>query len=142
MTKTVVLYGFFLATLIIVLRILEYRYFVRELAVEIYVGAVALLFTALGVWVGLKIVNRHRLPSRHAGNTGLNPEKLKTRGISARELEVLQLLENGYSNQEIADKLFVSLQTVKTHCSNLYGKLGARRRTQAIQKAREISSVP
>lgn len=142
MTRTVLLCGALLAILVIMLRVLEYRYFVRELSTEIYVGVVAILFTALGVWVGLSIMNRQRGKPPDAGNAALDPDKLKSRGISERELDVLRLMQSGCSNQEIADKLFVSLQTIKTHCSNLYGKLGVRRRTQAVQKAREISAAP
>ncbi|MFQ5628755.1 MAG: response regulator transcription factor [bacterium] len=140
MKKTVLLYGTLLAILIIFLRILEYRFFVRELAVEIYVGLVAILFTSLGIWVGLKIINRQQQEAIST-DAEIDFEKLKSHGITDRELDVLRLMAGGYSNREIADKLYVSLHTVKTHCSNLYGKLDVKRRTQAIQKAREMSTT-
>lgn len=144
MKKTVFLYCALLAILAILLRVLEYRFFVRELSIEIYVGLVAVLFSLLGIWVGLKIVNRRHNTARFQESLQdivIDPEKLRSYGISDRELDVLQLMARGYSNQEIADKLFVSLHTIKTHCSNLYSKLDVKRRTQAIQKAREMSAV-
>ncbi|MFQ5708528.1 MAG: response regulator transcription factor [bacterium] len=144
MKRTVFIYGALLAILVVLLRVLEYRFFVRELSIEIYVGLVALLFTALGIWIGLKIIDRQKSKARFQdGLDGLvvHSEKLKSYGISERELEVLELMAKGYSNQEIANKLFVSLHTIKTHCSNLYSKLDVNRRTQAIQKAREISAT-
>ena len=139
MKRTIFVYGALLAILVVFLRVLEYRFFVRELSIEVYVAVVALLFTALGIWAGLKMVNRGKAQSSLGG--ALHSEKLKSYGLSARELEVLALMARGYSNKEIAGKLFVSLHTVKTHCSNLYSKLDVKRRTQAIQKAREISAA-
>jgi len=138
MKKIVLLYGALLAILVILLRILEYRYFVRELSVEIYVGLIAVLFTAFGIWIGLKIINRQQ-PRAILTDSEIDFEKLRPHGITERELDVLRLMAGGYSNREIADKLFVSLHTVKTHCSNLYSKLDVKRRTQAIQKARKMS---
>ncbi|RMH76625.1 MAG: DNA-binding response regulator [Calditrichaeota bacterium] len=137
------IYGGLLALLVLLLRVLEYRYYVRELSIEIYVGLVAILFTALGLWGGTRLFAWGRQPEQALLPTQeplLDETKLKAYGISNRELEVLQLMAAGLSNQEIADRLFVSLHTVKTHCSNLYAKLGVKRRTQAIRKAREISA--
>lgn len=141
MKKTVFIYGILLAALATLLQILEYRFLIRELSTEMYVGIIALFFTILGIWVGLKLVNRRTETHVHQiENLVIDAEKLKAHGISNRELEVLQLMAQGLSNQEIANKLFVSLHTVKTHLSNLYSKLDVKRRTQAIQKAREMSS--
>ena len=142
MKKTVLIYGALLAVLVILLRVLEYRFFVRDLSIEIYIGIIALLFTSLGIWLGLKLIDKQK--SKAHSPSGLedfviNSEKLKSYGISDREQEVLELMAKGLSNQEIADKLFVSLHTVKTHSANLYSKLNVKRRTQAIRKAREIS---
>ena len=142
MKKTVLIYGALLAVLVIFLRVLEYRFLVRDLSIEIYIGIIAILFTSLGIWFGLKLIDRQK--SKAISQSGLdgfiiNSEKLKSYGISARELEVLELMAKGLSNQEIANKLFVSLHTVKTHSANLYSKLNVKRRTQAIRKAREIS---
>lgn len=142
MRKTVLIYGILLAALVLFLQVLEYRFFIRDLSAETYAGILAVFFTALGIWLGLKLVNRKPETAAQATeNFQINSEKLKLQGISERELEVLQLMAQGLSNQEIADKLFVSLHTVKSHLSNLYSKLDVKRRTQAIQKAREMSST-
>ena len=142
MKKTVLIYGALLAVLVILLRILEYRFLVRELSVEVYIGIIALLFTSLGIWLGLKVIdkqNSNAASHKSLDNFVINSEKLKSHGISERELEVLGLMASGRSNQEIADKLFLSLHTIKTHSANLYSKLNVKRRTRAIRKAREIS---
>ncbi len=140
MKKTVFIYGILLAALVIFLQILEYRFFIRELSVETYVGIIAIFFTSLGIWLGLKLINKKsETQLQKSESFVINSEKLKSHGVSDRELEVLQLMAQGLSNQEIANKLFVSLHTIKTHSSNLYSKLNVKRRTQAIQKAREIS---
>ena len=139
MNRTIFLYGTALAAMITALKLLEYRFFVRSLSIEIYLGAVALLFTIMGIWLGRKITRKkvvlRSVPFQR------NTTEIEKLGISKRELDVLKLLAEGNSNQEIADKLFVSLNTVKTHTSNLFVKLNVRRRTQAIQKARELMLV-
>lgn len=142
MKKTVLIYGALLAILVILLRVLEYRFFVRDLSIEIYIAIIAILFTSLGIWLGLNLVNKQKSQAQFQGSLTdlvINAEKLKSHGISNRELEVLELMASGLSNKEIANKLFVSLHTVKTHSANLYSKLNVKRRTQAIRKAREIS---
>jgi len=141
MKKSIFLYGLLLAALVIFLQILEYRFLIRDLSVETYVGIIALIFTVLGIWFGLKLVTRQsQAITQNFESHVINSEKLRAHGVSDRELEVLQLMAQGLSNQEIANKLFVSLHTVKTHTSNLYSKLNVKRRTQAIQKAREMSA--
>jgi NarL family two-component system response regulator LiaR len=140
MLKTIIIYGVTLATLVLLLKVVEYRYFVHDLSLEFYLGLVAVLFTALGIWAGLKLTRKKTVlinPDFH-----LNQTELKRLGISARELEVLQLMASGLSNQEIADKLFVSLNTIKTHTSSIFSKLDAKRRTQAIQRAKELLFIP
>jgi len=142
MKKTVFLYGVLLAVLVILLRVLEYRFFIRDLSIEIYTGIIAILFTSLGIWLGLRLIDKQKSNALSQGsldNFIINSERLRSHGISVRELEVLELMASGLSNQEIANKLFVSLHTVKTHSANLYSKLDVKRRTQAIHKAREIS---
>lgn len=140
MKRTVILYGLALASLVFLLKYFEYRLIVRDLSIEFYVGLVAIVFTGLGIWAGL------RLTSRQVVTIGpefiLNQAELAQLGISKREHEVLTLMAQGWSNQEIADKLFVSLNTVKTHSSNLFVKLNVSRRTQAIQKAKELRLIP
>ena len=129
--------------LVFLLKVLEYRFFARDLSLEFYVGLVALFFTALGAWVGLQLTrNRKTTIAVPAGDFKVSEDILKQTGISKREYEVLELMAQGNSNQEIADKLFVSLNTIKTHSSNLFVKLEVKRRTQAIQRAKELSLLP
>jgi NarL family two-component system response regulator LiaR len=141
MKRTILVYGLSLAALISLLKFLEYRLFVRDLSIEFYVGIVAVMFTILGVWVGLKLTRRKTIIITNA-NFQFDESRLEKVGISKREYEVLELMARGFSNQEIADKLFVSLNTIKTHSSNLFLKLDAKRRTQAIQKAKELNLIP
>ena len=138
--RTLLIYGFFTALLAIILKWLEYRFWIRGHMIELYVGLIAGMFLLLGIWMGLKWTSR-----RQQGTTTLHPpvipnaEQVKKIGLSAREQEVLALIARGHSNQEIADQLFVSLSTVKTHVSNVLSKLDVKRRTQAIQKAKELN---
>jgi len=128
-----------MATLIFILKFVEYRFFVKNLSLEIYIGIIAIMFTALGIWVGLKIINRKKvaldLPVK------IDNDKIKTLKISNREYEVLELIAQGLSNQEIADQLFISLATVKTHSSKLFEKLDVQRRTQAIRKSKDLNII-
>jgi NarL family two-component system response regulator LiaR len=140
--KTIIIYGLALAVLIFILKFVEYRFFVRDLSLEFYIGVIALIFTGIGIWSGLKLTSKKVITvSVPPVPFQLNETELKRLGISKREHEVLELMSLGLSNQEIADKLFVSLNTVKTHTSNLFLKLDVKRRTQAIQKAREQKLV-
>lgn len=150
MRKTV-LYGLALALLIFILKLIEYKFLVRELAIEFYIGIIAVFFTALGIWAGLKLTSPKKVivtvsvpltvPIPESPFV-VDEEKMKSLGISKRENEVLMLMAKGLSNQEIADRLFVSLNTVKTHTSSLFVKLDVKRRTQAIQKAKELHLIP
>jgi len=140
MKRTVLLYGLALAVLVFLLKYLEYRLIVHDLSIEFYVGLVALFFTGLGIWAGLKLTRKQIVIV--GPDFLLNEAELKRLGISKREHEVLELMATGLSNQEIADKLFVSLNTIKTHSSNLFLKLEVSRRTQAIQKAKELRLIP
>jgi two-component system, NarL family, response regulator LiaR len=142
MWRTILIYGLALAGLTALLKFLEYKYIVRDLSLEFYLGVVAVFFTAIGVWAGL------RLTSKKVGtvqvvvsNVEIDQNKIDALGISKREMEVLELIAQGLSNQEIAEKLFVSLNTVKTHSSNLFVKLDVKRRTQAVQKAKELRII-
>ena len=137
--KTLILYGIALAVMTAILKFIEYRYYVRDLSLEMYVGLVAAIFIGLGVWIGVR-VTRKTVKSRIV--EPVDAARIKEIGITMRELEVLQLIAEGHSNREIADKLFVSTSTVKTHSSNLFFKLDARRRTQAIQRAKELRLIP
>ena len=151
MKKQLLLYGLLLGLLIFILKWLEYRFIISTHAVEIYGGILALLFTIVGIWAGRKLTTRkkeivfvEKLVTVNVPQNipiEINLPEIEKRGISSRELEVLQLVADGLSNQEIADKLFVSLNTVKTHTSNLFLKLEVARRTQAIQKAKELRII-
>ena len=140
MYKHILIYGAALAGLLALLRAIEFQFLARNLSLEIYLGFVALFFTALGIWGGLRLTRRNALRSDREFK--LNEDSLRKLGISPREYEVLTLIARGHSNKEIADALFVSLNTVKTHSSNLFQKLGVERRTQALQKARESGILP
>ncbi len=146
MRKTVLLYSIPLAILIILLKVLEYRFFVRDLSLEMYISIIAVLFATLGIWAGRKLIKPKapeiQIIHQPAPTTfQRNEEALKASGISPREYDVLQAMAEGLSNQEIADKLFVSLSTVKTHSANIFMKLDVKRRTQAIQRAKETGII-
>ncbi|HKP68697.1 MAG TPA: LuxR C-terminal-related transcriptional regulator [Pyrinomonadaceae bacterium] len=140
MRRTILIYGLSMAVLLGLLKYLEYSFIVRDIPFEFYVGVIAVMFTVLGVWVGRRLTRVKYVTS--SPEFELNDAELKRLGISKREYEVLELIARGLSNQEIADSLFVSMSTVKTHTSNLFAKLDARRRTQAIQKAKELRLLP
>ena len=130
-----------MAALIGAIKYVEYQYFVREFSVELYVGIVAFFFTAIGIWVGLRLTRKKVIVMMNTQFT-LDEGQLRRLGISKREHEVLELIAGGLSNQQIADKLFVSINTVKTHSSSLFLKLEASRRTQAIHRAKELRLIP
>ena len=148
MKKQILIYGLLGGLLILLLRLIEYRFLVIEHSVEIYGGLIALLFTALGIWLGLKLTRKKEVVVLKEVAVSavvpfaLNEVKLRQLGVTRRELEILELIANGMSNREIAEKLFVSENTVKTHSSRLFDKLGARRRTQAVQMGKEFGLIP
>ncbi len=142
-------YGLSMAAFLFLLKWLELRLVIFNHALEVYIGAIALIFTALGVWLALKlskpkvetvVVEREVFVRNESFS--LNETELNKLNLSRRELEVLQLMSEGLSNNEIADRLFVSLSTVKTHSRNIFEKLGVTRRTQAIDKAKKLSLIP
>lgn len=148
--RSVLLYGTSLAVLLFLLRWLELRFIIFDHALEIYVGAIAVIFTALGIWLALKltkpkierVVVEKEIYIEKQKEFIFNEAEMNRLGISKRELEVLQLMAEGLSNAEIANRLFVSLNTIKTHASNLFFKLDASRRTQAIEKAKSLCLIP
>lgn len=133
-----------MAALLGILKFIEYQYFVRDLPLEFYIGLIAAMFTGLGIWAGLKLTRPKIIRQVVETNSPfeLDEKNLQKLGLSRREFEVLELMAAGHSNQEIAEKLFVSTSTVKTHVSNVLGKLDAQRRTQAIQRAKELRIIP
>jgi two-component system, NarL family, response regulator LiaR len=140
--KIILIYGASLAVLVFLLKYLEYQFFAKDLALEFYLAVIAMLFTGLGIWAGFRLTRKKVVVVKMSADFVFNERELDRLGISKREHEVLEWMAKGLSNQEIADKLFVSLNTVKTHTSNLFLKLEVSRRTQAIQKAKELSLIP
>jgi NarL family two-component system response regulator LiaR len=146
--KSIVLYGIFLAVLLFLLKWLELRFMIMNHAFEIYAGSIATFFTALGIWLALKLTKpktiliEKQVFTQKPETFILNEKELSNLNISKRELEVLQLMSEGLSNQEIAVKLFVSLNTIKTHNARLFEKLEVKRRTQAIEMAKRLSLIP
>jgi NarL family two-component system response regulator LiaR len=143
----VLIYGLSAGVLIVVLQLIEFRFLVIEHSIEIYGALIAVLFAGVGIWLGLKLTRKKEVvvvkevPLASQPFT-LNEERLKDLGITKRELEILELIARGMSNREIAEKLFVSENTVKTHSSRLFDKLSAKRRTQAVQIAKEMGLIP
>ena len=130
------------------LRLIEYRFLIVGHSLEIYGGLIAVVFAALGIWLGLKLTRKEevvvvREVQVPAPDTFVfNKRKQLELGITKRELEILSLIAGGLSNREIAEKLFVSENTVKTHSSRLFDKMNAKRRTQAVQIGKECGLIP
>jgi DNA-binding CsgD family transcriptional regulator len=148
MRKHIILYGVLGGVLIAGLKFIEYRWLVVEHSIEIYGALVAMVFAAFGIWLGLrltrhtKIVEVREVMVEAPSEFVCDQEKLASLGVTPRELEVLQLIAEGLSNKEIAARVFVSENTIKTHSSRVFDKLGARRRTQAVQIAKEFRLIP
>ncbi len=155
MKRHLLIYGIFGGLLIVLLKTIEYRFLIIERSLEIYGGLIALFFASVGIWLGLKLTKKKEtivvkevpvevkvevpVPTREP--FALDQTRLRQLGITARELEILELIAGGLSNREIAEKLFVSENTIKTHSSRLLDKLSAKRRTQAVQIAKELNLI-
>jgi NarL family two-component system response regulator LiaR len=151
MLKKFIIYGVVLAVATIALQILQYKMVIINHSLELYGAALALIFTIVGIIAGRKLTRPKQVIVEKtvtisvSGKTEdfiLNEQLLKNLNISKREFEILELMSQGYSNQQIADKAYISISTVKTHTSNLFMKLDVSRRTQAVVKARELSLIP
>lgn len=148
MKRHVLIYGLLGGVLITVLKWTEYRFLVIEHSLEIYGGLTAITFAVLGIWLGLKLTRpQPAIVVKEIALTAgqpfvLDEKKREELSITRRELEVLELIAQGLSNREIAGKLYVSENTVKTHSSRVFDKLGARRRTQAVQLGKELGLLP
>jgi NarL family two-component system response regulator LiaR len=145
MKRDIFLYGLLGGVLIALLKWMEYRFLIIEHSFEIYGGLVALVFAALGIWLGLTLTKKEvvikEVPVVSEPFTA-DQAKIEELQLTPRELEVLQLIAAGLSNREIAEKLFVSENTVKTHSSRVFDKLGAQRRTQAVQLGKDLRLIP
>ena len=149
--RTILLYGLLAGVLIAGLKLIEYRFLIVEHSIEIYGGIVALLFSAIGIWLGLKLTRTREkvvvrevpveVPLRVSAPFVADPERVRQLGITPRELEILEAIAAGLSTREIAARLFVSENTVKTHSKRLFEKLNARRRTQAVQIAKDAGLI-
>jgi DNA-binding CsgD family transcriptional regulator len=148
--KATIIYSISLAFLLFLLKWLELRFIIFDHSFEIYIGLIAVIFTALGIWLALKlskpkietiVVEKEVYVNRNE-NFVLDTSLVAQLELSKRELEILGLLAQGHSNQEIAAKLFVSLSTVKTHIQNLFEKLDVKRRIQAVEKAKRLNLIP
>ena len=148
MKRDILIFGAIGGVLIALLKLIEYRFLVVEHSLEVYGGLVAALFAGLGIWLGLRltrpgetvVIQEVRVPA----DVPFTPDdrRAEALGITPREMEILQLIARGLSNREIAGELFVSENTVKTHSSRLFDKLNARRRTQAVQIAKQQGLIP
>ena len=144
------IYGILGGLLIALLRTIEYRYLIIDHSVEIFGGLVALVFVSLGIWLGLKLTGRkEQIVAREVqvavpapATFSRNEAKAAAIGMTHRELEILELIAAGLSNREIAERVFVSENTVKTHSSRVFAKLGARRRTRAVQLGKDFGLIP
>lgn len=153
--RQIAIYGLSLAALVLLLRWMEYKFILISYSLEIYITLIALLFTGLGTWLALKLVKpktetriERVIIEKEVYRNGtskeefvLNEDEKQKLGLSNREMEVLKLMAEGYSNQEIAEKLFVSLHTIKTHSSKVFEKLDVKRRTQAVEKAKRLQLI-
>jgi two-component system, NarL family, response regulator LiaR len=156
MKRHVLIFGLAGGLLVATLQYIQYRFVVIEHSVELYGALVAILFSAFGIWLGLRItrsrdtiretivVKEVLVPAEAPPPKPFAPNATQQEalGITARELEILTLIARGLSNREIAAQLFVSENTVKTHCSRAFDKLGAARRTQAVQRGKELGLLP
>ena len=152
--KRVLVYGLGGGLLLVLLKVIEYKHFVHAYPTEIYGGLVAAIFSGLGLYFGLRwarprdvvviqevhVREEVRVPSGEP--FVLDVQKLKELGITPREHEILGLIAEGLSNREIGERIFVSENTVKTHSSRLFEKLGVNRRVQAVAKGRELGLIP
>ena len=158
MKKTVLLYGVLGGLLVAVLKVVEYRFLILEHSLEIYGGIVAAIFSAVGIWLGLKLTRPRetvietvitkevpvevRVPVPTNGPFVRNQARVEQLGLTPRELDILEAMAAVLSNREIAERLFVSENTVKTHAGRVFDKLAAKRRTQAVQLAKEAGLIP
>lgn len=144
--RQLIFYAISLGVLLVLLQWLEIRFLVMTNTFEIYGGAIAIIFTALGIWLATKLTKpKITIVEKEVIKGDLefrfNQEAFERLGLSRRELEVLELMAKGLSNQEIGEQLFVSLNTVKTHVARLFEKMEVKRRTQAVEQAKNLRLI-
>lgn len=146
--KRIVLYGLAGGALLVLLKLIEYKHFVHAYPTEIYGGLVAVIFSSLGIYFGRRwsrareVVVIKEVRVAEGGPFAVDAEALRELGITRREHEILGLIAEGLSNREIGERLSVSENTVKTHSSRLFDKLGVNRRVLAVLKGRELGLIP
>lgn len=148
--KHIILYGLVLAILVFALKWLQWKFLIVDNAIDIYIGLIAVFFTILGVWVATQlskpkvetVIVEKEVFVTQPEDFIINETELQKLNLSSREYEILQLLAKGHSNADIAETLFLSLSTIKTHVSNLYLKMDVKSRTQAIEKAKRLKIIP
>ncbi|SNY95394.1 response regulator transcription factor [Flagellimonas pacifica] len=133
MKKTVFVFSALIVALLVLFQLSKYSYVSGDFSIEVAIATVAVVFFIIGVYV-----NRKSLSKKSTSTQSIDLKKIDYLGISKREYEVLVHMSEGLSNKEIADKLFISESTIKTHVSSLLLKLNAKRRTQAIQNAKNL----
>ena len=148
--KQLIFYGILLAFLLLILKWLELHFIILDNRQDTYIGLIALMFTILGIWLTLKlrkpvietVIVEKQVFAPGKDNYTVNSTEVQRLNLSKRELEVLQLMAEGLSNQEIGTRLFVSLNTVKTHAAQIFEKMEVKRRTQAIDIAKRLGIIP
>jgi len=148
--KQIIIYGIALAAIVFLLKWLEMHYIFVDYQLDTYIGLIALVFTGLGIWLTIKlrkpkvetVIVEKAIVLNSSSDFVFNEVEVRRLNLSKRELEVLQLMAEGLSNQEIASRLFVSLNTVKTHSAQIFEKMEVKRRTQAVDMARRSSIIP
>ncbi len=143
--RHIILYGLVLALLVLALKWLQWQFLILDNAIEIYIGFIALFFTLLGIWLAKQLIKpkvktvvvEKEVPIVSVPDKSL----LEELNLSSREYEVLQLLAKGQSNNDIAENLYLSTSTVKTHLYNLYSKMEVKSRTQAMEKAKRLKII-
>jgi len=154
--KNIILFAVAMAALLLLLQLMQYKLLIMDHATEVYITGIAVIFTVLGIWLARKltrpkteiiketVVVEKEVPVYVEPFMPFSPDQkaIEQLGLSQREMEVLQLMAEGASNQEIGDRLFLSLSTIKTHSSRLFEKLDVQRRTQAVEKAKRLKIIP
>lgn len=135
------MYALVLALALFGFQYLGYFYMSKQIEIDLYLGIIAIVFLAIGAYAGVILKRKHELEKVRANPPHININVETDADLSDREKEVLLNIALGYTNKEIADRLFVSVNTIKTHINNIYSKLDVNRRTQAVSKAKELKII-